>query len=48
MAESKEDLGAVFTIPDFWEPSKFLHQLDGDPQAQNPFFSPGLRGNFGP
>jgi hypothetical protein len=47
MAESKEDLGAVFTIPDFWEPSKYLHQLDGDSQAQNPFFSPGLRGKYG-
>ncbi|KAF4954580.1 hypothetical protein FGADI_5189 [Fusarium gaditjirri] len=43
MAESKENLGAVFTIPDFWEPSKFLHQLDGDLQARNPFFSLRLR-----
>ncbi|KAG4252434.1 hypothetical protein FPRO04_02217 [Fusarium proliferatum] len=43
MTESKEDLGAVFTIPDFWEPSRFLHQIDDGPQAQNPFFSPGLR-----
>ncbi|KAF9776389.1 hypothetical protein IL306_005453 [Fusarium sp. DS 682] len=43
MAVSKEDLAAVFDIPDFWGPSKYLHQLDGDSQAQNPFFSPELR-----
>ncbi|KAF4456977.1 Gamma-tubulin complex component 6 [Fusarium austroafricanum] len=43
MPESNEDLSAVFAVPDFWKPSKYLHQFDGDSQAQNPFFAPGLR-----
>ncbi|KAF4342942.1 gamma-tubulin complex component 6 [Fusarium beomiforme] len=43
MDESKEDLAAVFHIPNFWGPSKYLHQLDGDSQAQNLFFSSRLR-----
>ncbi|KAF4971892.1 hypothetical protein FSARC_1397 [Fusarium sarcochroum] len=46
MTESKEDLAAVFAIPDFWKTSKWLHQLDRDPNARNPFFSPGLKDNL--
>ncbi|WZH41377.1 Spc98 family-domain-containing protein [Fusarium acuminatum] len=42
MTEPQEDPAAVFAIPDFWKPSKWLHQFDHDPNARDPFFSPGL------
>ncbi|CAG7565070.1 unnamed protein product [Fusarium equiseti] len=43
MDDSQEDPAAVFAIPDFWKSSKWLHSLNGDPNAKDPFFSPGLR-----
>lgn len=42
MTEPQEDPAAVFAIPDFWKPSKWLHQFDHDPNARDPFFSSGL------
>src|SRR5690348_6928888 len=46
MDDSQEDPAAVFAIPDFWKSSKWLHSLNGDPNAKDPFFSPGLRGTL--
>ncbi|KAM0344286.1 hypothetical protein ACHAPU_007643 [Fusarium lateritium] len=42
MTDRKEDLGAVFAIPDLWKTSKWMHQFDQDPNTRDPFFSPGL------
>ncbi|KAF4996775.1 hypothetical protein FGRMN_4339 [Fusarium graminum] len=42
MTERKEDPAAVFAIPDFWKTSKWMHQLDQDPNTRDPFFSSEL------
>ncbi|KAF5001768.1 hypothetical protein FDECE_10850 [Fusarium decemcellulare] len=41
-----EDLAAVFAVPQFWQTSKWLNQLDRDLDAPNPFFSSRLKNDL--
>ncbi|KAL6923738.1 hypothetical protein ACHAPO_008005 [Fusarium lateritium] len=43
MDEYQKDPAAVFTIPDFWKSSKWLHELNGNTNTRDPFFSSGFR-----
>jgi hypothetical protein len=46
MDEYQKDPAAVFAIPDFWKSSKWLHELNGNANTRDPFFSSRLRGTL--